>query len=231
MKFHFSDVKPAVQKETAGQGRVLRAAKATFIASGGSKFSARAVAKEAGITLRAVQHFYPTTDQLLAAVLEFVVNQFESAYEALFRTLPFNGEARLLGVVDILLDSNWEQETRQVFYGLYALSCYNEFAATLMRQMFERHIQNLASLIGGARPRLSEKQCYELAVHLAATIDGAMVVTARSSHPIVNKISLSRIVRSNLVTLLDSDEERSVAKPAKVRPRPTGAAVARRTAR
>jgi AcrR family transcriptional regulator len=99
---------------TAGTGatRVLRAAKRLFVRSSGSGFSARGVAKEAGLSLGAVQHFFPTRAALLAATLESVVNEYEAAYAAIFAKLPLDGEARLLRVIDWLIDDSWRPRTR-----------------------------------------------------------------------------------------------------------------------
>jgi AcrR family transcriptional regulator len=202
MRIKSSTARRRPPDDSVGRQRILKAAKATFIRHGGAEFSARAVAKEAGVSLRAVQHFFSTTDLLLAGVLEFLVEEFDELYRELFVKLPFNGEARLLGVVDILLDSNWKQETRRIYYGLYALGCHNKFAAALIHRVLGRHLEMFAALIGGARPHLTEKRCWELAAHLAATIDGAMLLTEAPRDPYVNKAALSRIVKSSLLELL-----------------------------
>jgi hypothetical protein len=137
-------------------------------------------------------------------MLEYIVNEYESAYEALFRRLPVNGEARLFGVVDVLLSSNWRKETRRVFYGLYALACHNKFAATLLTEMTSWHVRNLAAFIGGARPALADERCFELAVHLQATINGAMLFTALAGRRPVTRAVLSSLVHDALVRLLDA---------------------------
>jgi AcrR family transcriptional regulator len=89
----------------AGATRVLRAAKRLFVRSGGSGFSARGVAKEAGLSLGAVQHFFPTRATLLAATLESVVNEYEAAYAAIFAAAA-GRRARLLCVIDWLIDDS-----------------------------------------------------------------------------------------------------------------------------
>jgi AcrR family transcriptional regulator len=209
--FHFSNVDRVSFEGVPGALRILRAAKTVFVREGGTGFSARAVAKEAGVTLGAVQHFFRTSNQLLAAVLEFVVNEFETAYEKTSDKLPFNGEARLLAVIDILLDSNWQPDTRKVFYGIYALSCYNGFAATLVDQMYARHTRILAGLIGGARPRLAERRCFELAILLASTIDGAMVYTGNWRKPLIDRRTLAELVKREFLRNVDAPEGRRVA--------------------
>jgi AcrR family transcriptional regulator len=197
-------------KDQSSNGeRVLKAAKAVFIRDGAAVFSARRVAKEVGLSLRSVQHYYPTTEKLLAAVVDLVIYEFESAYEELYKKLPFNAEARLLGVVDILLTSNWEQDTRRVFYGLYTLSCYKKFAAKLIDRMNRRHTHQLAVLIGAARSNLTEKQCMELAIIVAAILDGTMLFTAPGESRLISKGALSEAVRSSILTLLDASETRT----------------------
>jgi AcrR family transcriptional regulator len=200
--------KRMVTDESSNAQRVLRAAKAVFIRDGASAFSARRVAKEVGLSLRSVQHYYPTTEKLLAAVIDLVIHEFESAYEELYKKLPFNAEARLLGVIDILLASNWQQDTRRVFYGLYALSCYKKFAAKLMDRMYARHTHQLATLIGAARSHLSEKRCMELAVVIAATLDGTMTFTGPGDERLISKSALSQTVRTSILALLDAPTAR-----------------------
>lgn len=188
--------------------RVLKAAKAVFIRDGASVFSARRVAKEVSLSLRSVQHYYPTTEKLLAAVVDLVISEFESAYEELYKKLPYNAEARLLGVVDILLASNWHQDTRRVFYGLYALSCYKKFAAKLLERMNARHTHQLAILIGAARSHLTEKQCMELAIIVAAILDGTMLFTAPGEERLISKSALSQSVRDSILALLSAPDRR-----------------------
>jgi AcrR family transcriptional regulator len=231
VRFRFSNVDHVNYEGSPGALRILQAAKTVFVREGGTGFSARAVAKEAGVTLGAVQHFFRTSNQLLVAVLEFVVNEFETAYEDTSDKLPFNGEARLLAVIDILLDSNWQTDTRKLFYGIYALSCYNEFAATLLDQMYTRHTRLLAGLIGGARPRLSERRCFELAILLASMIDGAMVYTGNRKKPLIARRTLAGLVKTEFLRNLDAPEGRrdssiGVARTSKV-PVRTAARVSR----
>jgi AcrR family transcriptional regulator len=195
--------------EMSNAQRVLRAAKAVFIRDGATAFSARRVAKEVGLSLRAVQHYYPTTELLLAAVVDLVVYEFESAFEDLYKRLPFNPEARLLGVVEILLSANWHQDTRRVFYGLYALSCYKPFAAKLMDRMYARHTHQLATLIGAARSSHSEKRCKEIAVIIASLLDGTMIFTGPGNDRLIAKSALAQAVRSSVLALLDAPPVRT----------------------
>ena len=73
------------------------------------------------MSMGAVQHFYPTRDQLIAAVLEYVTNEYEAEWERVIRDFPFNGEDRLMRAVDYLVSDIQLPETRQFFFALWVL--------------------------------------------------------------------------------------------------------------
>src|SRR6185312_163913 len=130
--------------ENSSSLKIVKAAKQVFLRETDSGFSIRSVAKEAGLSMGAVQHFYPTRDKLLAAMLELVVNEYEAAYERVFSELPFNGEARLLGIIEYLALDITRAETRQFFFALWALGCRNKSVAALIEEMYSHHRRNLA---------------------------------------------------------------------------------------
>jgi AcrR family transcriptional regulator len=181
-----------------GRQRILLAAIRCFIRDGGAGFSARGVAKEAGCSLGAVQHFYPAKEQLLAAMLEQVLANYARFYDQLDTELPFNGEARLLGVVDYLVADAWKPEGRKFFFNLYALSCHNEFAARLFNEVYAHHRRRLAAYIGAARPHLSEQACFDLALQLSALTEGLMIYTA----PGAKSTTLRRLTETTRAAVL-----------------------------
>src|SRR5258708_15067136 len=76
--------------EERGVQRILRAARRLFVHAGGAGFSARGVAKGAGVSLGAVPHLLPSKDALLGATLEHVLAVFHLAHERLPEELPLN---------------------------------------------------------------------------------------------------------------------------------------------
>jgi len=192
--------------ENSSSLKIVNAAKQVFLRETDSGFSIRNVAKEAGLSMGAVQHFYPTRDKLMAAMLEFVVNEYEAAYERVFTELPFNGEARLFGVIDYLALDITRPQTRQFFFGLWALGCRNKFAAAFIEEMYSHHRRQLAALIGAARPAFSEEKCFEIAVQVAALIDGLMIFTAPGTRHFTSRAALGKSVKASVKKLLTTAE-------------------------
>jgi AcrR family transcriptional regulator len=187
----------------SGAERILQAARRVFVRSGGTGFSARGVAKEARLSLGAVQHFFRTKDDLLAATMQHVLTAFWREYDRLQAELPYNAEARLLGAIDILVEDVWRQDSRKFFFGLYALSCHNAFAQTLVDDVYEHHRRRLAGYLGAARPHLTEQQCLDLALQIGAMIDGLMLYTGPDSKAIKPQSKLASLVKATVLRLIE----------------------------
>lgn len=209
MKFQFL-AKPHVEyDESLNSVKILRAAKRVFIRDGGARFSARGVAKEAKVSLGAVQHFFPTKHDLMAAMLEYVVNQYEGAYQKLFQKLPLNGRTRLLGVIDVLIADIWNPDTRQFFFGFWALACHNPAAAELMTEMYTYHLNRLGGFIGAAMPGIAEKRAVELAIQIGAMIEGLMLFSAPRGKRFSSREQMNRMVKETVLQLLSDAEPAS----------------------
>lgn len=154
------------------------------------------------MSLGAVQHFFPAKEQLLAATLEHVIADYRRAYERLETELPYNGEARLLAIVDYLVAAAWKQDSRKFFFNLYALSCHNRFAADLLNDTYAHHRRRLAAFIGAARPQLSEQECFDLALQLSALTEGLMLYTAPEARSMTPRQRIADTTRETVLRML-----------------------------
>ena len=187
---------------SAGAMRILQAAIRRFIKAGGAGFSTRGVAKEAGLSLGAVQHFFRTRDQLMEAMLEQFLSEYRQAYDRLAAELPFNGEARLMGALDYLVADAWRPDARRFFFNLYALSCHSPFVARLFNQVYAHHRRRIAGFIGAARPNLSEQQCYDFALEVAALLEGLMIYTAPGARSVRSREHLTELIKDSVHRLI-----------------------------
>ena len=199
---------PGQAPVSAGAMRILRAAIRLFIRAGGGAFTTRGVAKEAGLSLGAVQHFFRTREQLLAAMLQQFLSDYARAYDRLAAELPFNGEARLMGALDFLIADAWRPDARRFFFNLYALSCHNPFVARLFNEVYEHHRRRIAGFIGAARPSLTEQQCYDFALEVAALLEGLMVYTAPGAGSAAARGPLTELIKDSVRRLITLDERR-----------------------
>ena len=202
MKFQFLAVPHVERNETQKTLRILRAAKQLFIREGFAKFSARGVAKEARLSLGAVQHFYPTKHALLAATLEYVVNEYEGGYQKLERKVPAGGEARVVKTLNYLLADIWKQDSRNFFFGLWALSSHNKFAAELLHEMYVHHIKRMSGFIAEANPALSALQRHEISIQIVAMLEGLLLFSRKPGKNLVARAQMDRMTRTTVMGMI-----------------------------
>jgi AcrR family transcriptional regulator len=205
MPFQFQSRRRTYPTDNPRVARILVAAKRVFLRDGAAIFSGRTVAREAKVSLGSLQHFFPTMEGLLVAMLEYVTNEYDEAYNRAFERLPFNGEARLRAALDYLISDIWRPETRSFFFGLWALSCHNRFAERIMNEMYAYHWGNVATFVGAARPNLSEEQCKAVSMQIAAYIDGLMLFTGRGAKRGVSRREFHDMVVETVLRLISID--------------------------
>lgn len=195
--------------------RIVTAAKDVFLESGDSAFTIRNVARMAGMSMGAVQHFYPTRDRLLAAMLEYTATQYRNAYQRVLRKVPDNGEARLEATLNYLITDAMRPQTRRFFFALWALSCHNPIGARLVHQMYDHYRQNLATFIRAARPTLPSKRCGELALFVGSTIEGLTVLTGPVATAPAAAATLRRNIAQSILEVIHRASEHSPIPPRK----------------
>lgn len=200
MKFGAVESRPYLQNRQAR--RILDAAQDVFVAEGAGAFSARRVARAAGLSLGSVQHVFPTSDALLGAMLEHVNDSYEAAYQAMALRLPADAGRRLAAVVDFLLADICDPDMRRFWLGFWALSCHNPQAQAMLERAYRHHLANMASFIAAARPDLKAVHCRALAREAVALIEGTMLLAGLDGRPASARSPLIRGARGALLSRL-----------------------------
>lgn len=223
MKLEFPAKRHVGYDESHNSVRILHAAKRVFIRDGWATFSARRVAKEAKVSLGALQHFFPSKHDLLSSMLDFTKSQFEAEYNKVIQKLPVNGRARLLGVIDVLIEDIWNLDSRTFFFNFWAMACHDEDAAALKAEIYREYVAGLAASIGAAEPAISEEHAQELAIQVAAMIEGLTLFAGSQDAYVASREQMCKMVRRSVMTLLSNPElhrEQHLQSPAQ-RPTPS----------
>ncbi|MCC7463175.1 MAG: TetR/AcrR family transcriptional regulator [Gammaproteobacteria bacterium] len=216
MRFRTAKLARSRYEGTKQAEAILRAARAVFVRDGATGFSARRVAREAGLSLGSVQHVFPTADGLLVAMFEHATNSYDTRYLAMSHRLPLNARARWRTVVDVLVDDVFDAETRRFFFGFWALGCHNRLIAALLKEGYAHHTANLAGCIAALRPELDDAQCHAKACQVAALIEGWMVYTPPGLAP-GTRSALRRTLTAGIEALLAAPRRTQTQRPARPR--------------
>jgi len=208
MRFKSAGVQRSRYEGTKQADAILRAARALFVREGAGGFSARRVAKEAGLSLGSVQHVFPTTEALLVAMLESVVTSYDQRYQAMIGKLPLNARARWEAVVEFLIKDVFDQDTRRLFFGFWALSSHNRLANAMLKEAYAYHAGTLAAFIAAVRPDLDEARCRATALQVAALIEGWMVFTAAGAS-VASRERLRQTLREGIEALVSAAQSQA----------------------
>ena len=193
--------RPARRRTAETRARILAAGRRLFVDEGWAAFTTRRVAREAGVSLGSLQHFFPCKEQLLAGMLEDIIAAYGQQFAELETRLPQGGQERLLAAVQFLVDDIWRPESRQFFLNLFAASCHSAAAGRLLNDVYAHHRRRIAGYIAAARPDLTERQCLDLGLLVAALIDGLMIYTAPDAKAVSSRAYLADMVRNTILKL------------------------------
>lgn len=170
---------PPVPEPKTAKGRakvqsLLGIARRLFIDGGYAEMTMRRVAEEAGISLSNVQHYFPTRESLLQALLESVMNSYDPAFlDEAGDTPP---RAKLEAAVRYLLQDIKNPESEKLFVEIWSLATRDPIGRAIFDRMYSHHRANLARLVAATNPALDERTAQQRAALLAMQIEGLMLL-------------------------------------------------------
>lgn len=166
--------RPAGQRPRGAERveKILKAARHVLAADGYSEFSLRRIAREAGIRLSTLQHYFPSKDDLFRAVVETTVAEYDAAYAFHESAWGKTARARLGGMIRYLLDDLRKPDTAGFFTELWARALRDPVAADLMRRAYRHHRDRVRIAMAPLNPSLPGRTAEHRAIMAAALIEG-----------------------------------------------------------
>ena len=158
--------------------KILTAARSVFIAEGYGALTMRRAAREAGLRLSNLQHYYKTRDDLFRAMMEQELVRYDREFQETMGHSEVTPEDRLALFVDFLLDDVRNRESAQFFFHLWSAAATNEYAARVMDEAYTHQCENAYHLIEPLTPHISRRVRQQRASILITMIDGIMLLLA-----------------------------------------------------
>jgi AcrR family transcriptional regulator len=159
---------------------ILEAARDTLVSVGFSGLSMRAVATHVGISLGNLQHYYASKEELIEALIEYMMDGYQAAISTMLEThVGSTPTERFKLVVGMLWERVQEPRTANIFLEVWALSSRGGFAAELVRKVRSREHKAMLGLLRELTGA-AEKIDLELrASMIVLVIEGLLVQLAR----------------------------------------------------
>lgn len=157
---------------------IVEQARNLLAEQGYSKFSMRGVAASMGISLRTIQHYYPTKKDLLSETVKYTLAHY---YHEQFHLLFEENETKdpidkFLIMVDYMLEDVRNPFSIKFFTELWALSLRDIDASIAMDTIYTLHRQNIEQLIVEINPNLNASCSSHRAAIVTALIEGLMLL-------------------------------------------------------
>lgn len=176
--FFVNNNNSAQAKTAKGRARIdkiLEAARQLFTDGGYGEMTMRQVADRVGISLSNVQHYFPSRESLLRALLESVMNSYAPAFEAA-GTKFATPQEHLVAVLRYLLADIKRAESERLFVEIWSLATRDPVAREIFDMMYTHHRQALEELIARAYPALPVPVRQRRTALVAMQIEGLMLL-------------------------------------------------------
>lgn len=184
-----ADTEPKLRSkrsETTGKGHerarsILAAARTVFASEGYSGLAMRNIAAQVDVSLSTVQHYFPSKDALLEALLLQTLQEYQAFVDRQVGSgLDDSGLAKFEAVIDHFLDELSTTESNSVLCEVFALANRNAFAAEVLDKIVTRARKVFRNLIRSLAPQLPPAQAELRGALIVAQIQGLMLYLAHS---------------------------------------------------
>lgn len=189
-------------KNTASE--ILSSAIKVFIAEGYAGFSLRKVAAAADVKLSNLQHYFPSKDALLEAMMMVEIE----AYLASFEEIRSHGSAeqQLAELVDMVVEDLKTKKTTIFFPELWSLSNHHQAMTKHMDAMYRRYRLVVKEIIRAINPALNDRQVKHLALFITASLEGHTVFVGYHKPWTRETKAISSIATQSFLWLIKSGE-------------------------
>lgn len=160
---------------------ILDTARVMLGQEGYAALSMRSVAQQVGVSLSTVQHYYPSRDALIEALLGQSFDRYQAAIDE--RAAHIGDGSRMdmfKSVIDYFLDDLQDQESSGLFFEISALANRHPYASKMFDTMLTRARRTLRNLIRDIAPEMSVHQSEVRGALIVSQLIGTMLFIAES---------------------------------------------------
>lgn len=154
---------------------ILEDSRRLFQREGYAAFTLRRAAAEAGVPLGTLQHYFPTREVLLKALIQQTIRTFNDHYQVIASS---GGPAtqRLTRLIEQILKEVRTPDDRLFMLELAALANHDKFAADVLAENYKVYLGIVTRLVSEISPTLTERESVVRALLIIAQLEGLLVV-------------------------------------------------------
>ncbi|WP_133645484.1 TetR/AcrR family transcriptional regulator [Paraburkholderia flava] len=164
------------ERGRATMARILTSAVEIFVTEGYGGLSMRKVAVKAGLALSNLQHYFPSREDLLAALINATLEEYSKTYQEIVSDLTLTPVKRLEKTIRVLIEDSKQPLTQGLFVNFWAMAQTQEFARKSMEEGYEFQRHAIGELVAAVNPQLSPSELACRAALITCQIEGLFVL-------------------------------------------------------
>jgi AcrR family transcriptional regulator len=160
-------------------GAILGVARELLGTEGYGALSMRSVALRVGVSLSTVQHYYPSREALLEALLNQAFDGYQAGIDQRLAQRSGvggdSGKAVFQSIIDYFLDDLRDQISSGLFFEIAALANRHPYASRMFDTMLTRARRTLRNLMRDIAPELTPRQCEIRGALIVSQMIGLMI--------------------------------------------------------
>ncbi|WP_019140961.1 TetR/AcrR family transcriptional regulator [Noviherbaspirillum massiliense] len=163
----------------ARASEILAAAHEVFVRDGYGGFSVRSVAAQLGMSLSNIQHYYPSKDHLVQAMLLSAAARYQTVIDEIVAGMPEASQLeRFMAAMEMFLADARQPMVGRTLVQMWAAALVDPLAAKTLAKIQRRERKTILELIRGISSELSDAECEARAALIVAQIEGLILLHA-----------------------------------------------------
>jgi AcrR family transcriptional regulator len=172
---------PFTNKGNERVAAILEAAKNVLVEDGFAAMSLREVAKRAEMTVGNVGYYFPTKDSLLAALAEYIFDQWDARFRRHLPPALVGAEAIFIHSIRFMIEENKRPKTKSLLLEMWAIANRSRAIRRMMDTFYARMRGWIEAMLAEIKPGTNAHRRRLRAALITAQIEGLMLLIGANS--------------------------------------------------
>ncbi len=184
---------------------ILDEAKGIFALQGYDQFSLRNIAKQANVSLAAIQHYFPSKEALLLTLIDQEILTYDHQWQNLLAKVQLDAKEKempLILFIDELLKLHSVPKASGFILQFWALAHQNEKVKQKKNQFYLSFLQKIEQTLEQTSLSLTKSERMTRSLLIASIVEGSLIFITGKDVISAEVITLKQAVRSQILHLL-----------------------------
>lgn len=205
MSYVHQIVKPLTNKGNGRVAVILDAAKHIVVSEGFANLSYRNIAKGAGIAVGNVNYYYPSKDDLMVDLANFIFDRWDERFKKRVPAAMKGDREIFMFSIEFMIRENKRERTVSLLMEMWAMANHSPSVSKMLDAFYGKMRAWLSEMIVRVRPDLASDVVVMRAALIIAQIEGLMILIGPKRAPHKELVGIEHAAVEQIERLAFSD--------------------------